>query len=80
MANSPGAALSFKQQVVLALLNDLSWLPKANSVEDMLEIVGAGLDEAPKNQGEALRLGGLYMGVVLDVYANEIVQMTMPSN
>lgn len=66
-----GIDMSFKQQVVLALLQNLEWMPKFDSMEDAAEYVSV---EAPETTGGAIAVQQQVMAVMVAETAEQIVK------
>lgn len=64
--------LSFKQQIVLALLQNLDWMPKFESVESAAEYL---CENVPNTTGGTIALQQKSMAVLVSETAKRIVEM-----
>jgi hypothetical protein len=67
------ANLSFRQQVVLALLNrPKDWMPVFKDMNAAVKFLDE--EELPANDGKAVQVGARCLAVVLDIYVDSIVK------
>lgn len=63
--------MSFKQEVVVALLQNLEWMPKFDSMEDAAEYLN---QEPPENTGGAIALQQQVIATLVAETAEHIVR------
>lgn len=68
--------MSFKQQVILVLLQNLEWMPKFENIEDAAEYM---CENVPNTIGDTIALQQKSMAVLVSETANRIVEMEAAS-